>query len=302
MERSRAIPSNHPTRAGDPTRPEAPPAHPLLPHSAGFDAEAWFATPEWRETPDKKLLEIVVVWEGVVLDIRHYKAPRRIAFGTSASADFHVPLDTATDDPTQDGFFPLIEPVKNGFLLCFYPEMNGVIEENGERLTFLDLVKEGRAHCFDRTGRCYYPLLPGAKCFLKSNGLELQIQYVNSPQFSMQWSRHLGTYAPVLSFSIITHLFMAMLAIATATPPKPAAVPPTKQEQTQPTRPTKVTKLTGIRLAPVKLCVPAPGKHNNKRRNKQPPSTESCDKLIQQLKKQSKKKKPCSPLLRNACK
>jgi len=229
--------------------------HPTLSSSADFDVEAWFATPELRSSSNKNLLEVVVSWEGVILDIRHYDTPRRIAFGTNSHADFQFPIDAQTDDPSQVIYFPLVEPAKNGFLLCFHPEMAGVVEENGERSTLLDLVMEGKAHGFHRNGRCYYPLLPGVKFQLHSNGLDIQIRYVTAPQFSLKWSRHLGTYAPVLSFSILTHLLMAMLAILSAAPPPPPPAQPPAAKVAETKHPRKQGP---IKLAPVRLCIKAP--------------------------------------------
>lgn len=240
-----------------------------------FDTEAWFATPQLRSDGSNNLLELSISWEGVILDIRHYKQPTRISFGSNGSADFHFPIETASELAEENELFTLIEPVKNGFLLCFYPEMDGIIEENGERLSLLDLVVDGRAHCFDRTGKCYYPLLPGAELTLKSHGQVIQLRYVSSPQFSLKWNRHIGTFAPVFSFSIITHLFMAMLAIlSTSPPPKPASPPVAQISHNQPKR------INSITLEPVHLCIPArpqskqaPPKTNKPKTTKKQPTT-----------------------------
>lgn len=235
-----------------------------FPNPSDFDVDAWFATPELRSTSSKNLLEVVVAWDGIILDIRHYKTPQRIAFGSHKHADFNYPIDAATDDPHQVHYFPLIEPCKSGFLLCFYPEMEGTVEENGEHFTLLDLVQAGRAHCFDRSGRCYYPLLPGAQFKLHCKGLDIQIGHVAAPQFSLQWSRHLGMNAPVLSFSILTHLLMAILAIASTSSPQPAVQ--TKQTESLSVRLKK--KKNSIYLKPVHLCIPIPHSTQVKLRKK----------------------------------
>ena len=183
-----------------------------------FDDEAWFATPDLTE-PSKSLLEVHVSWEGGLLDICHYATPRKLTFGSGTHTDFCYPLEDASDTK-QAISFPLIQPGKGGFLLCFEPEMEGIVEQNGERLTLLDLVNEGRAHFLTRSGLCYYPLLPGTQVQLHFGGLDIQLRFVPTAPFHMSVLRRLDTSAPIMSFAVIAHLLFALLAIsATHAPP-----------------------------------------------------------------------------------
>ncbi len=272
------------------------PAH--LRESSNFDSEAWFATPELRESSNGMLLEISVSWEGALLDIAHYRSPRRLTFGPDPRADFCYALASSLEHPSKISLFPLIEPSKGGgYLLCFDPDMDGVIEENGEQHKLLDLVKAGRAHSFDRTGLCYYPLQPGALVQLVcTESIQIRIRFVTAPPISKTWFRYMDTHAPVLSFSIFIHLLMTFLTILSlASPPKTTATQkvalPNQQAATNPSvKPLSATKqvppsLKQMRsyLLPegkvqhqlVRLC-PLPTVSNTKKRTKPKPNSSSC--------------------------
>jgi hypothetical protein len=193
--------------------------------AACFDTDAWFATPELRDQTKGVLLEITISWQGALLDIAHYRYPRRITFGPNPNADFCYTLSADNDPTPQIHHIPLIQPSKTGnFLLCFDPYMNGYLEENGEQLTFLDLVKADRAHWFERSGLYHYPLLPGTTVHICGHSVQIQIRFVPSPPAPFQWFHYLDTQAPVLSFSIIIHLLLTCLAIISITPSAPPPV------------------------------------------------------------------------------
>ena len=185
---------------------------------AGFNAEDWFATPAIEAASPKMMLEIIVSWEGGILDICHYRHPRRVTFGADHRADFSYPIDDLVPAPYARAF-PLIEAGGGGFLLTFSTEMHGIVEHNGERFTFKELVKAGRAHSFHRSGCCHYPLFPGAKVQIDLNGLEINLRFVPVPPLQMKRIRQLGFQAPILSFSVLAHLIFALFAVASSTSP-----------------------------------------------------------------------------------
>lgn len=184
-----------------------------------FDSDAWFATPELRESSNGLLLELSVTWDTTLLDISHYKHPRRITFGSDPRADFCYSLTSSLEGGHIYPLFPLIEVARTGdYLLCFDPDMDGFVEENGERHSFLSLVQDGKAHSFARTGLFFFPLLPGTEVQLRcQEHTKIQIKFVSSAPQPQKWLRSLDTKAPVLSFSIFIHLFMTFLAITSLT-------------------------------------------------------------------------------------
>ena len=212
-----------------PLEPNTPKSAPNL-----FDDDAWFATPDLRAASMKMLLEISIHWQGIILDIAHYETPRRLTFGPDTRADFCYSITSAIDVPISNSHIPLIEASKTGdFLLCFDTEMDGYVEENGEKTKFMDLVKAGRAHSFDPSGLCYYPLHPGAYVELTSQDTIIQIQFVPAPPISVSWFRYLNESAPIVSFSILFHLIMTCFAILSIGPTEtPKSLTPTKQELT----------------------------------------------------------------------
>ena len=190
-------------------QPSPFPTHP----SSGFDVDAWFATSEMSAEPQKMMLELVVSWRGGIIDICHYRTPRRITFGNDPRADFCYSLDDLPL-PSQHSLFPLIEPGGEGFMLGFHTEMLGTVEHNGESFTLRELVKAGRAHYFARSGCCYYPLSPGVRVHLDLNGLDLSVQFVPIPPLQFHRLRQMGLQAPVLSFSVIAHLLFVLFAVS----------------------------------------------------------------------------------------
>lgn len=186
-----------------------------------FDTDAWFATPELRESTHGFLLELSVTWDNTLLDIAHYRHPKRITFGSDPRADFCYSLTSNIEAGSTFPLFPLIEVARTGdFLLCFDPDMDGSLEENGEVHSFLSLVQQGKAHSFARTGLFFYPLQPGAEIQLQcQENTKVQIRFVSSSPLPLQWLRSLDSTAPVLSFSIVIHLIMTVLAITSLTSP-----------------------------------------------------------------------------------
>lgn len=219
----------------------------------GFNSEAWFATPEIRASSQGMLLEISVIWKDILLDIAHYRHPRRITFGSHPRADFCYSLFSSLEPLHKISPFPLMEASRSGeYLVCFDSDMNGSIDENGEKLSFLDLVKAGRAHSFSRHGLFYYSLQPGATVNLSCHEhLQIQIRFVSAPLFPKAWFRYFDTHAPVLSFSILIHILMTCMAILSlAAPPKPATTPP------KPPAPAQITASSAS--SPLKTPVPPP--------------------------------------------
>ena len=194
------------------------PVHPFPPlaEQPEFDVDAWFETSELLQQSENQLLEVVVSWQGGILDIGHYQTPRRLTFGTDHRADFCYPLNNRSKIPGKPDYFSLIEPAKSGFLLCFDTEMDGTIEQNGERFTFLELISAGRAHHFNlnKKGKCYFPLTAGTKVSLDCNGLQIHIRFVPAPQFHAAFFRRLDHFStPVLSFSVLAQLLVVVLAL-----------------------------------------------------------------------------------------
>ncbi len=178
-----------------------------------FDIDAWFATPELRRAKDKKMLELSIWWGQLLLDIGHFTPPKRVTFGPSITSDFSLSLLTNLDSTEEN--FTLIETSQSGgFVLCFTPEMCGYIEENGEKSSFIELIKRGKAHAF--SDKYYYPLYVGTKVFIYSENIQIQIQFVDFQKISTHWFRYLDSYAPLLSLSIIIHLILTLLAIYTS--------------------------------------------------------------------------------------
>lgn len=188
-----------------------------------FDIQAWFETSKVMDERENKLLEVVVSWEGGVLDIGHYETPRRLTFGADHRADFCYPLELPTDQTGRSLHFPLIEAAKGGFLLCFLPEMDGIVEQNGEKYTLMELIEAGKAHYFNlsRKGKCYCPLTPGNKVTLNCKGFTIHIEFVPAPKYHPSFLRQLDPVnASALSFSVITHLAFAVFAILSTQSPQ----------------------------------------------------------------------------------
>jgi hypothetical protein len=201
--------------------------------------DAWFETSEMIAEPQKMMLELVVSWRGGIIDICHYRTPKRITFGNDPRADFCYSLDDLPL-PSQRTLFPLLDPGGEGFMLGFHTEMQGTVEHNGESFTLRELVKAGRAHYFARSGCCYYPLSPGVRIHLDLNGLDLYLQFVPVPPIQFHRLRQMGLQAPVLSFSVIAHLLFVLFAVSSGSPtPQESASshkPPTKARKAPRTR------------------------------------------------------------------
>ncbi|MCK6510880.1 hypothetical protein L6R29_13045 [Myxococcota bacterium] len=252
-------------------QPSASQPPPFPPHpSSGFDVDAWFATSEMIAEPQKMMLELVVSWQGGILDICHYRTPRRITFGNDPRADFCYSLDDLPL-PSQHSLFPLIEPGGEGFMLGFHTEMRGTVEHNGESFTLRELVKAGRAHYFARSGCCYYPLSPGVRVHLDLDGLDLSVQFVPIPPLQFHRLRQMGLQAPVLSFSVIAHLLFVLFAVSSGSSTAQEAAQTSKETVASPlSKPRPSLKTLGsqafyfepIHLGPIEpsilpLCPPA---------------------------------------------
>lgn len=209
-----------------------------------FNSEAWFATPDLRSSSRGMLLEISVTWQDILLDIAHYRHPRRITFGSHPRADFCYSLFSSLEPLQKISPFPLIEASRSGeYLVCFDSDMDGTIDENGEQMSFLDLVKAGRAHSFSRHGLFYYSLQPGATVRLSCyEHTHIQIRFVSAPTFPKAWFGYLDSHVPVLSFSLLIHILMTCLAILSVASPSQTTTPKkspvvTQSQNPKPTSP-----------------------------------------------------------------
>ncbi len=182
----------------------------VLSQEREFNVESWFAAPELKGTREKKALEISVWWGKLLLDIGHFTKPQRITFGPSSITNFRYQIyPNFTTAPT-----PIVEPAPNGdFLLCFDPDIFGYVEENGEKVTLVELIRRGKAHTFSSSEYYYYPISKGTKVFLHAGGLEIQIQFVDIHLISSHWFRYIDSSASLLSLSILLHLVLTIIAI-----------------------------------------------------------------------------------------
>lgn len=231
-----------PTNTNPPTPQDT---HTTQPTPPSFDVDAWFATSEMIAEPQKMMLELVVSWRGGIIDICHYRTPKRITFGNDPRADFCYSLDDLPL-PSQRNLFPLIEPGGEGFMLGFHTEMQGTVEHNGESFTLRELVKAGRAHYFARSGCCYYPLSPGVRIHLDLNGLDLYLQFVPVPPMQFHRLRQMGLQAPVLSFSVIAHLLFVLFAVSSG-----SSTP--QESRNQPTKARKAPRTRALYFDPIHL-------------------------------------------------
>ena len=138
------------------------------------------------------LLEIRVYWDEGTLDIAHVQKPRRVTFGASRGADFPYPLQRLSP-PERPATFPLVEPGGHYFLLAFLPEMEGIVEDRGERWTLQEMVAQERAHGLGtKDRRFYYPLTPGCRAHLDCAPIRVDLQFVPRAPANLVRAARLG--------------------------------------------------------------------------------------------------------------
>lgn len=159
-------------------------AEPFVPESA--TGEPSFATPTLFKGKRKKkddglfehrrVLQVTMLWKKTVLWLRHYQPGEAVFVGESLKNDFIFPY------PRVPERFKLLKMGTENCAFYFKPDMEGVVEIGGKRLTFEEMSKRGvPATSGSMPGLFTYELDFNDRLLLNLGSVQLFVQFV-APQ------------------------------------------------------------------------------------------------------------------------
>ncbi|MFH1808453.1 MAG: AgmX/PglI C-terminal domain-containing protein [Pseudomonadota bacterium] len=129
--------------------------------------------PEEKVSKANRVLEVAVMWDGRLLDVRHYNEPKLVTMGESKKADIFV-----VSEGLPSNEFPLIRFSDGEYVLTYFDGLDGAILRDGTSVP-LGALKGQPDDTFSKSYQ--FPLPLESLTTIDYGGLTLQLRFVQKP-------------------------------------------------------------------------------------------------------------------------
>lgn len=154
------------------------PPIPTAPAPEWYDPFGEFANvviePEENVSKANHSLEIAVVWDDKLLDVRHYTEPKQVTLGESKKADIFV-----VSEGLPSNEFPLIRTIDGEYVLTYFAGLQGTMQKGSDIVPLSSLKGQADA---DFAQSFQFPLPLDSVTSVDYGGLSLQMRFVSRPR------------------------------------------------------------------------------------------------------------------------
>lgn len=148
---------------------------------AAFDDGAVGLEPEKPVSADNRALELRMYWGDIILDISHLEMPKhakQITIGETRNTDIFISSEGL---PKEE--FPLIRHTDGQYVLTFFNDLEGEIQQGGELKSLKDMRSSSRVQKDEEIEGCYKLTMDvGTKAIVHWGGLTMAMRFVPPPQ------------------------------------------------------------------------------------------------------------------------